>query len=340
VLLFSTGDVPRLSTKGETVMRNVRLVAVLALLAATGASAQAWRPAKVTEFITSSDAGGSNDQVARAMQVILQDRKLITTPIAVMNKPGGNQTLALIYVTQRAPDAHFLLLGNPTIFTNHIGGITPLGPSDLTPVSLLLVEHTLITVKADSPIRSLRDLAAQLKKDPESLAVGIVSRGGPNHLALSQALRSAGVDAKRVKAAVFKTNAESMTALVGGHLQVVASSVSSAMSQVKAGNARALAIASSQRLDLLPDVPTLKEQGIDSWISNWRAMLGPKGMTPAQVAHWGEVFANMAASDEWKEQLQKRGWHGQFLRGAEFSDYLDREYAAARGIMVEMGIAK
>src|SRR5688572_11831384 len=220
--------------------RNVRWLAVLALLAATGASAQPWRPAKATEFITSSDAGGSNDQVARAMQAILQDRKLIATPIAVMNKPGGNQTLALIYVTQRAPDPHFLLLGNPTIFTNHIGGITPLGPSDLTPVSLLLVEHTLITVKADSPIKNMRDLAAQLRKDPESLAVGIVSRGGPNHLALSQALKSAGVDARRLKAAVFKTNAESMTALVGGHLQVVASSVSSAMSQVRAGNARAL----------------------------------------------------------------------------------------------------
>jgi putative tricarboxylic transport membrane protein len=315
-------------------------IAALAFLAATGAWGQAWQPVKVTEFITSSDAGGSNDQVARAMQRILQDTKLMTTPIAVMNKPGGNQTLAVIYLTQRAPDPHFLLLGNPTIFTNHIGGITPLGPADMTPVSLLLVEHTLITVKADSPIRSMRDLIEQLKKDPESLAVGIVSRGGPNHLALSQALKSAGVDAKRVKAAVFKTNAESMTALVGGHLQVVASSVSSAMSQVKSGNARPLAIAARQRLDLLPDVPTLREQGIESWVSNWRAMFGPKGMTPAQVAYWEEVFSKMAASDDWKKRLALQGWDGQFLRSAEFSKYLDREYAATRAIMVEMGIAK
>jgi putative tricarboxylic transport membrane protein len=320
--------------------RIATICAALALLAAGGAWGQGWRPSKVTEFITSSDAGGSNDQVARAMQTILQERKLVTTPIAVMNKPGGNQTLAVVYLTQRAPDAHYLLLGNPTIFTNHISGITSLGPADMTPVALLLVEHTLITVKADSPIKSMRDLVEQLKKDPESLAVGIVSRGGPNHLALSQALKSAGVDAKRVKAAVFKTNAESMTALVGGHLQVVASSVSSAMSQVKAGNARALAIASSQRLDLLPEVPTLREQGIESWVSNWRAMLGPKGMTAAQVAHWEEAFANMTASEEWKKQLGLRGWHGQFLRSGEFAKYLDTEYAATRAIMAEMGIVK
>ena len=259
-------------------------ITALALLATTAAWGQAWRPDKVTEFITSSAAGGSNDQVARAMQKILQDAKMITTPIAIANKSGGNQTLAVVYLTQHPGDAHFLLLGNPTIFTNHIAGITPLSHADMTPVSLLLVEHTLITVKNDSPIRTMRDLVEQLKKDPESLAVGIVSRGGPNHLALSQALKSSGVDAKRVKAAVFKTNAESMTALVGGHLQVVASSVSSAMSQVKSGNARPLAIAARQRLDLLPDVPTLREQGIESWVANWRAMLGPKGMTPAQVA--------------------------------------------------------
>jgi putative tricarboxylic transport membrane protein len=315
-------------------------IVALALLTATAAWGQAWRPGKVVEFVTSSDAGGSNDQVARAMQKILQDGKLLSAPIAVMNKPGGNQTLALIYLTQRAGDPHFLLLGNPTLFTNCIAGITPLSHADLTPLALLLVEHTLITVKADSPIRSMRDLVEQLKKDPEALAVGIVSRGGANHLALSQALKSAGVDAKRVKAAVFKTNAESMTALVGGHLQVVASSVSSAMSQVKAGNARALAIASHQRLALLPDVPSLKEQGIESWVSNWRAMFGPKGMTPAQVAYWEELFAKMAAGEEWKKRLEIQGWDSYFLKSAEFSKYLDREYAATRGIMVDMGIAK
>ena len=303
-------------------------------------SQSAWKPSRPVEFITSSDAGGSNDQVARAMQKLIQAAKLVPTPIQVINKPGGNQTIAVNYLVQKAPDPHFLLLGNPTIFTNHLSGITPIGPSDMTPVSLLLVEHTLITVKADSPMKTMRDLVDVLKKNPEALTVGIVSRGGPNHLALSQALKSQGVDAKRVKAVVFKTNAESMTQMVGGHVQVVASSVSSAMGQVKAGNARALAIAASQRLPLLPDVPSLKEQGIDSWVSNWRAMLGPKGMAPAEVAWWEEAFGKMSASGEWKKTLEIQGWEGQFLKSAEFGKYLDKEYAATRAIMVEMGIAK
>lgn len=313
---------------------------VLLLAPALARSQSGWRPSRPVEFITSSDAGGSNDQVARAMQKILQGAKLVPAPIQVINKPGGNQTIAVNYLVQKAPDPHFLLLGNPTIFTNHLSGITPLGPADLTPVSLLLVEHTLITVKADSPMKTMRDLVEVLKKNPEALTVGIVSRGGANHLALSQALKTAGVDAKRVRAVVFKTNAESMTQMVGGHVQVVASSVSSAMGQVKAGNARALAIAASQRLYLLPDVPSLKEQGIDSWVSNWRAMFGPKGMAPAEIAWWEDVFAKMSASEEWKKTLELQGWEGQFLKSADFGKYLDREYAATRAIMLEMGIAK
>src|SRR5258706_480074 len=325
-------------------VKIIRLSALAALAAALLAGPAwgqgAWRPSRVAEFITSSDAGGSNDQVARAIQKILQGTKLVTTPIQVMNKPGGNQTIAVIYLTQKAPDPHFLLLANPTIFTNQLSGITPLGPADMTPISLLLVEHTVITVKADSAIRNMRDLVDWLKKDPESLTVGIVSRGGANHLALYQALKSAGVDAKRVRAVVFKTNAESMTQMVGGHIQVVASSVSTAMGQVKAGNARALAIASSQRLGLLPEVPSLREQGIDSWVSNWRAIMGPKGMAASEVAYWEEAFARMSASDEWKKTLELQGWDGQFLRAAEFSKYLDKEYAATRSIMVDMGIAK
>jgi putative tricarboxylic transport membrane protein len=326
---------------GSLARRAACIAGMAFLLPAVSAWSQpAWRPSRPVEFITSSDAGGSNDQVARAMQKILQAAKLAPTPIQVMNKPGGNQTIAVNYLVQKAPDPHFLLLANPTIFTNHLSGITPLGPADMTPVSLLLVEHTLITVKADSPMKTMRDLVDALKKNPEALTVGIVSRGGANHLALSQALKTAGVDAKRVKAVVFKTNAESMIQMVGGHVQVVASSVSSAMPQVKAGNARALAIASSQRLPLLPDVPSLKEQGIDSWVSNWRAILGPKGMAPAEVAYWEDAFAKMSASEEWKKTLEIQGWQGQFLRSAAFGKYLDKEYAATRAIMVEMGIAK
>ncbi|MEQ1772440.1 MAG: tripartite tricarboxylate transporter substrate-binding protein [Burkholderiales bacterium] len=301
----------------------------------------AWKPDKVVEIITSSAAGGSNDQIARVAQKILQDNKLLPTPLNIANKPGGNQTLAVVYLTQHPADAHFHLLANPTLYTNYLSAVTPLSHADLTPVALLLVEHTVISVPANSPIKTLPDLMARLKADPESVAVGIVSRGGPNHLALSQAIKAGGADPRRVRAAVFKTNTESMTAMAGGHLQLVASSVSSAIAQVQAGNARILAVASQRRLSgALANVPTFKEHGIDSWVSNWRAVFGAKGISPAHIAYWEETFAKMAATDDWKKQLEAHDWEGQFLRSREFSKYLQGEYAATRTIMTELGLVK
>ncbi len=300
-----------------------------------------WKPDKVIEIITSSAAGGSNDQIARVAQNILQGNKLLPTPLNVANKPGGNQTLAVVYLMQHPADAHFHLLANPTLFTNYVSGVTALSHNDLTPIALLLEEHTVITVPTNSPIKSMQDLMARLRADPESVAVGIVSRGGPNHLALSQAIKAGGADPRRVRAAVFKTNTESMTAMAGGHLQLVASSVSSAMAQVQAGNARILAIASQRRLGgPLANVPTFKEQGIDSWVANWRAVFGAKGISPAQIAYWEETLAKMAATDEWKKQLEQHHWSGQFLRSREFSKYLQAEFATTRAIMGDLGLDK
>jgi len=317
------------------------IAALFSQIAADAWAQPAWRPEKAVEFITSSDAGGSNDQVARAMQRAIQEAKLISVPINIMNKPGGNQTLAVVYLNQFQPNPHYLLLANPTVFTNQLTGISQLNYLDLTPVSLLTLESTAISVRADSPIKTLRDLIDRFKADPTSLALGIVARGGSNHLTFSMALRSAGVDARKVKAAVFKTNAESMTALVGGHLQVVASSASTALQQVKAGNARILAIASPRRLSgVLANVPTFREEGIDTWVSNWRGVFGPKGMAPAPVAYWEEVFAKMAVTDEWKKDLELRDSEGQFMRSREFVKYLETEYGTTKAIMTELGLAK
>lgn len=313
---------------------------VAACASGPGSAQTAWRPDRPVEIITSSAAGGSNDQVARVMQRIIQDDKLLPVPVVVMNKPGGNQTVAVAYLNQFAGNGHYTLLGNPTIFTNQISGITTVGHAEMTPIANLLTEHTVISVKADSPIRNVRDLMARLKADVDSMVVGIVSRGGPNHLAFSVAVKSAGIDARRVRAVVFKTNAESMTAMVGGHVQIVASSVSSAMGQVKAGNARMLAVVSPQRLPGIGDVPTLKEQGYDGYVANWRAMFGPRGMTPQQNAAWQDALTRMVADADWKAGLESNNWSGNFLRGQDFVRYLDADYATTRAIMAEMGLAK
>lgn len=318
------------------------LFIALALGVAEEAHSQAaWRPDKVTEIIVTTAPGGSNDQVARLMQRILQEGKLLTTPVLVANRPGGNQTVALAYLNQRPGDAHYLLMGNPTVITNPLSGVTPVTVADMTPVAMLLVEHTAITVRSDSPVRNLRDLAERLKADPESMVVGTAARGGVNHLALSLALKAGGVDNKKVKVVVFKTNGESIAAMMGGHIHLVSSSVNAARAQVTAGNVRAIAVAAQQRMaGAYADTPTFREQGIENWVSSWRGMFAPMGTGPAPVAFWEDAFARMTATEEWIKQLALYEWHPQFLRSRDFIQYLDAQHKANRAIMAELGLVK
>ncbi|HUR58342.1 MAG TPA: tripartite tricarboxylate transporter substrate binding protein [Opitutaceae bacterium] len=291
--------------------------------------------------MTSSAAGGSNDQIARVMQNIIQGGKLTPTPVSVVNKPGGNQTIAPTYLNMQPGDGHYLLLANPTLIGNHIAGVTPINYTDTTPVALLLSEHTVFSVRNDAQSKNVKELFDRLRADPTSMSIGIVAIGGPNHLALAQAAKLAGIEPRRLKTVVFKTNADSMTALAGGHIQLVASSINSARAQVKAGNARILAVASDQRMGgEFAFVPTLREQGIDARVASWRGVFGPKGMTRPQVAYWEDVLSRMVASPEWKAQLETHGWSGQFLKSAEFTKYLEADYAANKAVMADLGLVK
>ena len=300
-----------------------------------------WHPEKVVELVVPTAPGGINDQVMRTMQKALQDEKMLSVPTVVMNKPGGNQALAVSYLNQHARDPHFLLYTTPTIFTNQLAKITSQLYTDLTPIALLYVENTVFSVRADSPIKTMREMVALLKADPESIAFGLVSRGGPNHLALSQAVKGAGIDPRKIKAAVFKTNAESITALIGGHLQAVASSVSAALPQAQAGNIRILAMAAPQRMaGPASNVPTLREQGIDvTGVSNWRAVFAAKGITAAQIAFWEDAVGKTVGTADWKKLLEENSLASQFLPSADCAKYLERQYSVTKSVMADLGLA-
>lgn len=316
--------------------------ALLVAAAAAAADAPAWRPDKPVEIVLPTAPGGFNDTIARLVQGIWQREKAVATPVVILNKPGGNQTLAPTYLGQRAGDAHCLMYTTPTVITNQLAGVTPTRYTEFTPLALLLVEHSVISVRADSPLKTMRDLIERLKSDPDSLAFGTVSLGGPNHLSLAQAVRSAGVDPKKLKMVVFKTNAESITAVVGGHLQAVVSSAGAALPQAQAGQIRLLAVAGARRQGgALAGVATFREQGIEAeGLPNWRGMFGARGLGPAQVAFWDDALARAAAAPEWKRLLEESNLAPQHLRSREFAKYLEGEYALTRTLMSDLGLAR
>lgn len=303
------------------------------------ASAQSWKPEKAVEVVVSSAPGGSNDRIARIIQKIVQEQKLLPVPVSVLNKPGGNQTISRAYINQNPGDAHYLDIGNPTLISNQVSGRQQY--ADFTPIALMVNEFAAFTVRADSPLKNAQDLVAQLRKDPESVAVGVSNRGGTNHLTLSLLAKAAGIDARRLKVVVFKTNAEGLTAMLGGHIQLVSSAVGTAVGQMRDGKARIISVSAPQRMGGdLAQVPTLREQGYDVSLSNWRAIIGPKGLSAAQIGYWEEVLSKVVATDEWKAVLDKQFWDGNFLRSREFAKYMDHEYAQTRTLMTELGLAK
>ncbi|MDP1536632.1 MAG: tripartite tricarboxylate transporter substrate binding protein [Burkholderiales bacterium] len=299
-----------------------------------------WRPDKTVEIVVPTGVGGTNDIMARLIQQTFQAEKLVTVPVVVQNKSGGNQNLSTVYMTQHKADPHFLLYSTATIFTNEIAGLTKQKYIDLAPVALLLVDYTVVTVRTDSPIKSMRDLVARLKADPNAIAFGLVSRGGPNHLAIAQAMRATGIDPKTLKLVVFKTNAESMTAVAGGHIQAVVSSVSAALPQVESGMTRMLGIAAPRRqAGKLAQVPTMREEGMNATgIPNWRGVLGTAGITPGQAAFWSGALEKVVATEEWKVQLEKNSVASEFLAGDAFRKWLVEAYEETRSVMSDLGL--
>lgn len=302
----------------------------------------AWHPQGPVEIVVPTGAGGENDRVARFIQKLFEHKKLVTTPVLVLNKSGGNQILATVYVTQKAPDPQVLLYATGTVLSNEIAGLTELSYRGLTPIAKLRCDNTALTVAPDSHIKDMRDLLSRLKKDIKSVSFGTVSRGGANNLVLAKALRSGGLDPNGLKMVVFKTNAQSMTGVMGKHVDAVASSVSAAFQNVQSGKLRILAVSAPARLTgILADVPTMAEVGLDvSGVSNCRYIYAPKGITAAQRTFWENAMAAVNDDEEWKQDIAKVNQAQTFLRGKELESDLKATYDATKAAMADIGLAK
>jgi len=324
-------------------MKLLMGAALVSMVLATQVWAQSsWRPEKQVEIIVPTAPGGGNDAVARLMAKMLQDQKLVATPVLPVNKSGGNQALALVYLVQHAGDPHFLLQATTTLFTNQIQGLTQTRYTELPALGLATIDYGAFMVAANSPFKTMKDLTDRLRTDPESVAFSVVARGGTSHAVAAMAAKAAGADPKRLKIVVYKTSAEATTALMGGHIQASVSSVAGSTPPVVAGQLRMLAIAAPQRKPgAVSHVPTLAELGIDAPVlANWRVVFGARDITPAQVAFWEDALARAFTADEWKAWTAKNDAAAPALRGAELQKYLEGQYSYMRVVLIDLGLAK
>jgi putative tricarboxylic transport membrane protein len=326
----------------ETTARYLVAACLVALCPPALAQSAAWKPERNVEIVVGVGPGGGIDRTARSLQRILQDQRLLPVTASVVNRPGGGGTIAQAYLNQHAGDAHYFEITATSLLTNHITGRSAHSHKEYTPIAMLYDEYLGFLVKEDSPLKSGADLLAALRADPEALPIGIATAAGnTNHIAAGLAARAAGADAKKLKVVVFGSGGESTRALLGGHVGLVVTPSANAIPHLKAGRMRVLAIAAPARLEgALSSVPTWKEQGADIIVANWRPVIGPKGLVPAQIAFWEDVFARATASDEWKSEISRSGAVHHYMGSRELAANFDAQYAVFRTVLGDLGLAK
>lgn len=325
----------------EPAFRNrLALIAVVALAGHLSITAHAqWKPERAVEVVVFAAPGGGNDKSARVMNKIWSESKILDA--VVTNKVGGGGSLAYTYVSQKAGDAHFIAIAQAGLITNYITGRSPIHYNDLIPLAFVGNEPVGLAVRTDSPYKNLKEFADQLRKDPQSLAISVGStRGAVNHFTMALLAKAAGVDPTKLKILVFGGGAESVINLLGGHIDAMSQAINNAIPHHQAGKMRILALSTSKRSPGLPDVPTFREQGYEVVMEGWTVFMGPKGLTPAQVAYWEGIFAKTVQHPEWKKYLEFNSWEWGYRNSRDTLEYLKKDYDVSKALLTELGMAK
>ena len=316
--------------------------ALLAALLAQCALAQSWQPSRPVALIVGAAPGGSIDMTARLLQRTWDQQKLVPTPVVVVNKPGAGQGIAWSYMIEKGADGHAIAMGGPSLASNPVLGLHAIGYRDVTTIALLFDDYTALVVKADSPLKSMREVVERLRKDPGALSIGCApALGSGAHLGAVMALRAGGVRVQDVRFIVYKAAGEAMTAAIAGEVDIVSGTVANFPPQLPSGRIRILAVTSPQRLGgVMAGTPTLKEQGVDAVYTNWRSVIGPRDMARPQAAYWERVLAKAVATEEWKRDLERNFWTANFLTGEPARRYVAQQGELFRSIFIELGLAK
>jgi putative tricarboxylic transport membrane protein len=290
-------------------------------------------------IIAPAGPGGGWDQTARAMAEVLQatgQAKAVT----VENVPGAGGTVGLAQFADKSKGDGSALLVNGLVMVGAVlTNQSPVSLVDTTPIARLTGEYEVIVVPANSPLKTLGDLAAAMKSDIGSVAVGGGSAGGTDHILAGLVAQSAGADATKLNDVPFSGGGEALAAVLGGHVAAGISGYGEWEGQIKSGELRALGISSGARVEGI-DIATLKEQGIDVELANWRSVVAAPGISDDQKKALLDAVDAMRGSDDWKKILADKKWTDLYISGDEFSTFLKAENERVAGVLKTLGLVQ
>jgi putative tricarboxylic transport membrane protein len=318
-------------------MRRDAFLKTLAALAAAGTLPPGALAAASLKMMIPANPGGGWDSTGRALGKALQDAGAASA-VSFENKGGAAGAIGLAqFVNASKGDGNALLVMGAVMVAGIITGKPPVSLTQATPLARLTSEYNVFVVPAASPLKTMADVVAQMKKDPGSVKWGGGSRGSTEHIAAAMLAREAGVDAARVNYVAFRGGGEAVAAILGGNVTAGGSGYSEFQSYIESGKMRPIAVTSGARLKGIA-IPTLKELGFNVEIGNWRGVYGAPGITPQQRKELTEMVVKATKSAAWAEALEKNKWTPALLTGPAFDDFVDREFASLRATMVKAGM--
>lgn len=305
-------------------------------------AAQPWKPARPVAFIAGSAAGGSIDLTARVIQRIWDEQRVVGQSVIVINKPGAGNGIAWSYLNERGGDGHAIAIGTTNLVTNPAAGVHPIGYRDVTTLALLFDDYVGFVVKPDSTLKSVRDAVDRLRQDPAAVSIAFApSIGSGTHSGVVATLKAGNVRIREARLVPYKSAPEAIIAMLGGEVDIVAATPANLPGLLQAGRVRVIGVTAPQRLyGAMAGVPTLKEQGVDAVFTNWRGVIGPRGMRREHAAYWEAALEQAAKTDAWRRELERYFWISNFRPGAQAQQFVAAQSEQFRALWAEIAAKK
>ena len=316
--------------------RHVLGAALSVLAFAAGAQTYPDRP---ITLIVPWGAGGGTDAVARMIGSLVE--KELGQPVNVVNRTGGSGVVGHSAISTAAPDGYTIGMITVEITMMHHQKLTEIGPTNFTPIALVNLDPAGFQVRADAPYKTMADVLAAVKANPGKFKASGTGQGGIWHLALAGWLRDAKVDPAAVPWVPSNGAAPGLQDLVAGGVEFAPVSLPEARSLIDAGKVKSLAVMSSQRAALFPNVPTLKEATGSDWATGaWRGIAAPKGLPPAIAQRLEAAVKKAYDSKDYKDFMAQRGFGLLWGSGAEFGQFMAKADADMKSVMTAVGLVK
>jgi len=312
--------------------------ALLAALAAWAVLAQAQDyPTKPITMVNPFPPGGVVDVVGRPLAAVME--KSLKQPVIMVGKTGAGGAVGFAYAAKAPADGYTILMGLSSIsifpVSDRINGkMPPYELKELAPIALVTADPTVLVVRTDGPYKSVKDFVDAAKASPGKINYSSSGVYGTLHVAMEIFANAAGIQLFHVP---YQGGGPAVTALLGGQVQALASGPAAAIGQIKAGKMRALASWGSERLPLMPDIPTFKELGYDAEFYIWSGVFVPAGTPPSIVAVLRNAVREAANSPEFKNAMEKVSTPVAYLDAPEFQKYWDKDAARLKSALEKIG---